>query len=211
MKLYFSDTLNPRKVCALALHLQSPVEFIRVELGTGEHLTPAFRAMNPNAKVPVLVDGDLVLWESNAIMCHLAEKAGSDLWPRDARRIDVMRWLMWDATEFAPLASVFYFEHIIKPRFGLGEPDATETEKATPGFQRFAKVLEAHLKGKRYLVGDALSIADFAVAITLPYAEQTGLPINNFPEIRRWHEGLNALQAWREPFPAASRAPLQAA
>lgn len=109
MKLYYSDTLNPRKVCALALHLQSPVEFIRVELGTGEHLSPAFRAMNPNAKVPVLVDDDLVLWESNAIMCHLAEKAGSDLWPQDARRIDVMRWLMWDATEFAPLASVFLF------------------------------------------------------------------------------------------------------
>jgi glutathione S-transferase len=213
MKLYFSDTLNPRKVCALARHLESPVEFIRVELGKGEHLTPAFRAMNPNAKVPVLVDGDLVLWESNAIMCHLAEKAGSDLWPRDARRIDVMRWLMWDATEFAPLASVFYFEHIIKPRFGIGEPDAAETGKATPGFQRYAKVLDAHLKGRRYLVGDALSIADFAVAITLPYAEQVGLPLDGFPEIRRWHDGLNALPAWREPFPAATgqSTPLQAA
>jgi glutathione S-transferase len=213
MKLYYSDTLNPRKVCALARHLQSPVEFIWVELGKGEHRTPQFRAMNPNAKVPVLVDGDLVLWESNAIMCHLAEKAGSDLWPQDARRMEVMRWLMWDATEFAPLASVFYFEHIIKPRFGLGEPDAAETTKATPGFERYAKVLEAHLKGRRYLVGDALSVADFAVAITLPYAEQVGLPLDNFPEIRRWHDGLNALQAWREPFPETTErsALLQAA
>lgn len=206
MKLYYSDTLNPRKVCALARYLASPVEFMRVELGKGEHLTPAFRAMNPNAKVPVLVDGDLVLWESNAIMCHLAEKAGSDLWPRDARRIDVMRWLMWDATEFAPLASVFYFEHIIKPRFGIGEPDAAETDKARPGFQRYAKVLDAHLKGRRYLVGDALSIADFAVAITLPYADKTGLPVQAFPEIRRWHAQLNELPAWREPFPALQAA-----
>ncbi|MBW8722916.1 MAG: glutathione S-transferase family protein [Polaromonas sp.] len=206
MKLYYSDTLNPRKVCALARHLQSPVEFIWVELGMGEHRTPEFRAMNPNAKVPVLVDADLVLWESNAIMCHLAEKAGSDLWPKDARRIEVMRWLMWDATEFAPLASVFYFEHIIKPRFGIGKPDAAETEKATPGFERYAKVLDAHLKGRRYLVGDALSVADFAVGITLPYAGKTGMPLENFPEIRRWHARLDALPAWREPFP-----PLQAA
>lgn len=201
MKLYYSDTLNPRKVCALARHLQSPVEFIWVELGKGEHRTPEFRAMNPNAKVPVLVDGDLVLWESNAIMCHLAEKAGSDLWPQDTRRMEVIRWLMWDATEFAPQASVFYFEHIIKPRFGIGEPDAAETAKATPGFERYAKVLEAHLKGRRYLVGDALSVADFAVAITLPYAQEARLPLDNFPEIRRWHDSLNALQAWREPFP----------
>lgn len=213
MKLYYSDTLNPRKVCALARHLQSPVEFIWVELGKGEHRTPEFRAMNPNAKVPVLVDEDLVLWESNAIMCHLAEKAGSDLWPQDARRTEVMRWLMWDATEFAPQASVFYFEHIIKPRFGIGAPDAAETAKATPGFERYAKVLEAHLKGRRHLVGDALSVADFAVAITLPYAQEARLPLDNFPEIRRWHDGLNALQAWREPFPAPAdrHATLQAA
>ncbi|WP_431099279.1 glutathione S-transferase family protein [Polaromonas aquatica] len=201
MKLYYSDTLNPRKVCALARYLQSPVEFIWVELGKGEHRTPQFRAMNPNAKVPVLVDGDLALWESNAIMCHLAEKAGSDLWPQDARRIDVMRWLMWDATEFSPLASVFYFEHIIKPRFGLGEPDAAEIEKATPSFERYAKVLDAHLLGRRYLVGDALSVADFAVAIALPYAGQARLPLDNFPEIRRWHDRLSALPAWRDPFP----------
>jgi glutathione S-transferase len=206
MKLYYSDTLNPRKVCAVAQYLESPVEFTWVELGQGEHRTPAFRAMNPNAKVPVLVDGDLVLWESNAIMCHLAEKAGSDLWPQDKRRIEVMRWLMWDATEFSPLASVFYFEHIIKPRFAIGEPNPEETAKATPGFQRFAKVLDTHLKGKRYLVDDALSIADFAVAITLPYAEKTGMPLDNFPEIRRWHDSLNKLTAWREPFPALQAA-----
>ena len=68
MKLYYSDTLNPRKACAVARHLKLPVEFIHVTLEKGEHRTPEFRAMNPNAKVPVLVDGELVLWESNAIM-----------------------------------------------------------------------------------------------------------------------------------------------
>jgi glutathione S-transferase len=55
-------------------------------------------------------------------------------------------------------------------------------------------------------VDDALSIADFAVAITLPYAEKTGLPLDNFPEIRRWHDSLNKLAAWREPFPALQAA-----
>ena len=201
MKLYYSDTLNPRKACAVARHLTLPVEFIRVALEKGEHRTPQFRAMNPNAKVPVLVDGATTLWESNAIMCYFAEKAGSDLWPRDARQTEVMRWLMWDATEFAPAAGTFYFEHIIKPRFQQREADPAEIARVTPDFERYAGVLDAHLKGRRYLVGDALTVADFAVAITLPYAEKAHLPLENFPEIRRWHDRLDQLPAWREPFP----------
>lgn len=201
MKLYYFDVLNPRKVCALARHLNLQLDYVHVDLGKGEHKTPAFLAMNPNAKVPVLVDGATNLWESNAILCYLARKAGSDLWPTDARQFEVLRWLMWDATEFAPQAGTLYFEHVIKSRFGIGAPDATEVQKATEGFRRLAAVLEAHLHGRTYLAGDALSVADFAVAITLPYAQQAQLPLQDFPEIRRWHAQLDALPAWREPFP----------
>lgn len=201
MKLYYFDVLNPRKVCALARYLNLPVEFVHVDLGKGAHKTPAFLAMNPNAKVPVLVDGATTLWESNAILCYLARKAGSDLWPADERQFEVLRWLMWDATEFAPQAGTLYFEHVIKSRFGIGGPDPAEVQQATQGFLRFAAVLEAHLRGRSFLVGEALSVADFAVAITLPYAQQAQLPLQDFPEIRRWHAQMNALPAWREPFP----------
>ena len=74
MKLYFDTLLNPRKASAVAKYLNSPVEFVAVDVGNGEHRTPQFKALNPNAKVPLLVDGDTVLWESNAIMCHLVKK-----------------------------------------------------------------------------------------------------------------------------------------
>ena len=199
MKLYFAETVHPRKACAVAQYLGSPVTFVPVNLGKGEHRTPEFLAMNPNGKVPVLVDGDLRLWESNAIMCHLARKAGSDIWPQDERQTEVMRWLMWDATEFMPHAGALYFEHIIKPHLGMGGPDQAVLDKALKGFVRAAAVLEAHLKGRHYLVADALSVADFAVAVTLPY--DTGyLPLQDFPEIRRWHDNLSALPAWRAPF-----------
>ena len=204
MKLYFDTLLNPRKVCALARHLALPLAFVHVDVGQGQHRTPAFMAMNPNAKLPVLVDGDMVLWESNAILCYLADKAGSDLWPKDARHYEVLRWLMWDATEFAPQAGTLYFEHIIKARFGVGAPDPAEVARATAGFKRLAAVLEAHLRGRRYLVGDTLSVADFAVGITLPYADDAHLPLEDFPEIRRWHAQLGALPAWREPFPESA-------
>ena len=81
MKLYYFDVLNPRKACAVARYLNAPIEYVYLDPAKGEHKTPQYLAINPNGKVPALTDGDLKLWESNAIMCHLAQKAGSDLWP----------------------------------------------------------------------------------------------------------------------------------
>lgn len=201
MQLYYSTTLNPRKACAVAKYLKSPVEFIEINLGKGEHRTPQFRALNPNLKVPVLVHDSKTLWESNAIMCYLAQQAGSDLWPQDERQIDIIRWLSWDASEFQPQAGGLYFEYIIKPHFNIGGPDPAEVEKATKGFRRYAKVLESHLEGREYLVGSSLTVADFAVAITLPYAQEAHMPLDEFVAVRRWHERLNQLEAWRNPFP----------
>lgn len=207
MKLYYYETLNPRKACAVAKHLRLPLEYIRIDLGKGEHRTPEFRAINPNGKVPALRDGDTNLWESNAIMCYLAKKAGSDLWPGDdERRIDVIRWLSWDALHFTRHGGNLYFEHIIKRKFALSEPDPAAVAEATKYFQQYAAVLDNHLRGRKYLVGDRLSVADFAVAATLPYAEDAKLPIADHPEIRRWHERLNELEAWREPYPAMAEA-----
>lgn len=206
MKLYYFETLNPRKACAVAKYLNSPVEFVRVDLGKGESRKPEFLAINPNGKVPALTDGDTRLWEADAIMGHLARAAGSDLLPGDARQIDVMRWLSWSSQHFTRHAGNLYFQHIIKPKFALGAPDAKEVEEATGYFKQFAQVLNDHLRGRKYLVGDALTVADFAVGITLPYAAEAKIPIGGFSEIERWHARLNELPAWREPFPAPKTA-----
>ncbi len=201
MKLFYCETLNPRKVCAVARYLKSPVEFVRIDLAKRENKTPEFLAMNPNGKVPVLQDGDKTLWESNAIMCYLSDAAKADLWPHDERQIDVMRWLSWNDVHFTRHASVLYFEYVIKPLFGLPAADAKELEDATKHFRNFAGVLNTHLSDRKFLVGDGLTVADFAVAVTLPYADVAHLPLSDFPAVRRWHERLNELTAWREPFP----------
>lgn len=201
MKLYWSDVLCPRKVCAVAKYLQSPVDYAYVELARGEHKTPDYLALNPNGKVPTLVDGTRVLWESDAIMCHLAARSDSDLWPQDDRQIDVVRWLSWAGQEFNPVASQLYFEYVIKPRFNIGEPDADAAARAQDGFRRQAAILESHLRDRRWLVGKTLTVADFAVAITLPYADVAHIPLKEFPAVRRWHQTLCEIDAWREPFP----------
>jgi glutathione S-transferase len=206
MKLYYAETLNPRKACAVAKYLNAPVEFVRVDLATGEQRQQPFLAINPNGKVPALEDGENRIWESNAIMGYLAHAAGSDIWPRDARQIDVLRWLSWDTQHFTRHAGTLYFEYIIKPALALGPPDEAVTREATGYVLQYGHILNEHLRGRAWLLGDVLTIADFAVAVTLPYAERAHIPIKEFPEVQRWHGRLNELAAWREPFPNAAAA-----
>ncbi len=201
MKLYYFETLNPRKACAVARHLNAPVEFVRIDLAKGEHKQPGYLAINPNGKVPSLTDGDTTMWEADAIMAYLARQAGSDLWPTDDRQLDVVRWLSWNSQHFTRHAGMFYFQYIIKPMFFGAEADAAALEEADGFFKQFAQVLNDHLSGRRYLLGDALTIADFSVAVTLPYTSQAKLPLDRFPEVQRWHARLEQLPAWREPFP----------
>jgi glutathione S-transferase len=204
MKLYYFESLNPQKACAVARYLRSPVDYVRIDLAKGENRAPEYLAINPNAKVPALTDGATKLWEANAIMAHLARAAGSDLLPRDdGQQIELMRWLSWDAQHFTRHAGTLYSQHLVKPGFFGGGPDPSAVEEATGFFRRFAAVLNEHLLGRKYILGDTLTIADFATAVTLPYAEKAKIPVGEFPEIERWHGRLNELPAWREPFPKA--------
>lgn len=202
MKLFYAETLNPRKTCAVAKYLNSPVEFVRVEMLKGEHKQPSYLVMNPNGRVPTLaVSDDLSIWEADAIMAYLARFAGSSLMPEGDKGIEVMRWLSWGAQHFTRHTGQNYFEYVIKPWGRFGETNPAVAEEATKQLRPNAAVLNDHLAHRRYLLGDQLTIADFSVAITLPYAKKAQIPLGEYPNIARWHDRLNELPAWREPFP----------
>jgi len=201
MKLYYADVLMPRKACALAGYLKAPVEFVYLDLAKGEHKTPGYLKLNPNGKVPTLADGERSIWEADAILCTLAQITKSDLWPADSRQAEILRWLSWNAYQFNPGGSALYFEYVIKPRFNIGPPDDAEVAKAQATFRTYGAILNAHLKGRKWLLDDQLTIADFSAAVTLPYADKAHIPLNEFPEMQRWHNQLNELDAWRNPFP----------
>lgn len=203
MKLYYAEALSPRKACAVARYLRSPIDYVRVDLAQGEQRSEWFLELNPNGKVPVLVEGGHVLWEANAIMCRLAQAAGSDIWPMDARQADVVRWLSWDAAHFTRFAGELYFEHLIRPHIGLGPADPANVASATAQFRAAAGVLDAHLSRTSWLVGEAPTIADFALGVTLPYAVPAHIPVDDFPAIRRWQARLSGLEGWDSPFPPA--------
>jgi len=201
MKLYgFPPSPNTWQVRALAAHLGVPLEFEFVDLPKGASHTPAFLALNPTGRTPVLVDGDFKLWETLAIMQYIAGKKPNPLWPNDARvRADITRWQSWNLIHWNRDACVpLLFERFVKKMLNLGEPDRAAIAKGAEAFGKEAGMLDAHLAKQKYLVGDTMTVADFAVAPPLFYAKQADLPLQPYSHIRGWFERISALPCWGE-------------
>ena len=200
MRLHvFPPSPRATKVVALANHLGVDCELCMVDLFKGEQMKTAFTALNPNKRMPVLEDDGFVLWESNAILHYLAsKKPESGLWPADARgQADVIRWLSWEGAHWTPACTPMAYERVVKKLAGLGDPDLEEVAKGEKLFHQFAEVLNAHLKGRKWLLGNDLTIADFSVGAPLVMAEAGRYPLASYPEITRWYGALAALPAWK--------------
>lgn len=185
MKLYdFPFSPNCRKVRAVAYELGVQLEHVPVNLFKGESRAPGFLARNPNGRVPVLEDGDLVLWESTAIMRYLA--ADSALLPSSRRAAaDVDRWIAWQLAHLGPAMSKVAYERVVKPLAQRGTPDAALIAAGSAEFVTLTGVLDAALAGRDHVAGE-LSIADFALAAHYSLAESCGLAVAPFARVAAW-------------------------
>jgi glutathione S-transferase len=210
MKLYgFPPSPNTWKVRALAAYLGVPLEFEFIDLTKGAQHAQGYLALNPTGRTPTLVDGDFRLWESNAILQYIAGKTNNAVWPNDAKiRADIAHWQFWQLAHWgAEACQPLTFQRLVKKLMNLGPPDAAAIAKGTEAFNKEAKMLDAHLAKHKYLVGDALTVADFAVAAPLLYAQQAEMPLGPYANVRGWLERVTALPCWRETapqFPAAA-------
>lgn len=208
MKLYtFSLSPNCQKVDALAREVGLPLELVALNLFKGEAKTKAMLAKNPNGKLPILEDGDFVLWESSAMLPYVAAKAGrEDLSPTAPRqRAEVDRWMAWSSIHFAPAVRKVAFERVVKKLAGLGAPDEAAVKEGTVAFAEVARVLEASLPENGYVCG-VLTIADFQLA---PYAALTascGLDVTPYPKVRAWLDRMLARDSLRHTLAAAREA-----
>ncbi len=210
MKIYvFPPSGRVVGLVALKNHLALDCDLVPIDLGRGDQRTPEYTALNRNRKMPTLEDDGMVLWESNAILFYLASRRPeSGVWPSDVRgQSDVLRWLFWESAHWdAESVGMVTYEKNSKRVLGLGAPDPAFIARGEENFDRFAAVLDASLKGKTWLVGDRLTIADFSIGGFLPSAQRCGLPVARFPEICRWYEGLAAMTAWRDALAARDAA-----
>jgi glutathione S-transferase len=205
MKLYqFPFSPNCQKVVAIAHEVGMPLELATVDLFKGEARTPAMLAKNPNGKLPILEDGDFVLWESSAMLSYIAAQAKrADLAPTTPReRAEVERWTSWQGAHFGPAIRKVAFERIVKKLGGLGAPDEAVVKAGSEEFATTAGVLEQSLGSKEYVCG-RLTIADFALA---PYAALTsscGLDFEPYPKAKAWLARMTARDSMKKTLAAA--------
>lgn len=195
-------TVNCRKVLAGLKLAGAPYELKHVDYFKGEQKSDAYVAINPNASIPALTEGDdFVLWESNAILQYAADKTGNDaVYPKDLKtRADINRWLLWEAASWFPSCYVFLVENCVKPLLG-GSADAAVLEKERANFDKLAKILDDRLSSNEWIAGTAgPTIADIAVASPMHLYGWQQLPLESYPNIQKWMtERVEKLPCWRE-------------
>src|SRR5258706_5308011 len=203
MKIYWIKAQAPRLALALVKLLGVEAELIEVDLKAGGFKTPDYVALNPNKKAPTLVDGDVVLWESAAIMAYLSIKSASNMWPVNnaAEQVEVLRWLSWNNCHWASAVGPFYFEHIVKKTFNAGPPDRQSLNSSIPDLMKYWKLLNDHIANCTFVTCDRLTIADFQLASMATDWREAEMPLEAFSHILRWIDRLMQIPAWAAPWP----------
>ena len=197
LKFYYHPSPNPAKVALFLEESGLEYELIPVDTRKGEQHAAAFTAINPNAKTPALVDGDAVVFDSNAILLYLAEKTGTFL-PENtpSQRAQMLSWLMFVATGIGPYTGqAVHFKHYApeKIAYAINRYDFEA--------RRHWGLIDAHLAGRRYMLGDTYTIVDMAVwgwARAVPFVLGADA-WSTLPNLKRLFDEINAR-------PAAQRA-----
>lgn len=188
MQLYeFAPTRSIRVRWTLQ-ELGVKFDAVPVNLAAGEHRRPEFLKINPAGKIPVLVDGDLALTESVAIVLYLAEKyPDKGLIPADLQgRAELNRWLLFAATELEqPLWRIARHTALYPENQRL----PGDVSLARQEFTAMAAVLEEHMRGRQFIVGERVTVADFVTAYTLDWANEYRL-LDDFPNLRAYMERM---------------------
>ena len=159
LKFYFNGSPNPTKIALVLEEAGLPYEAIPVDTRKGQQFAPAFTAINPNQKVPVIVDGDTTVFDSNAILLYLAEKTGKFL-PEatPAQRGKLLSWLMFVGTGVGPYSGqAVHFKHFAKT------PQPYAHDRYQFEAHRHFGIIEAQLKASPYMLGKMYTIVDMSL------------------------------------------------
>jgi len=193
--LYYWPTSNGRKITIMLHEVELPYTIIPVNFKIGEQYAPDYLRVNPNSKIPAIVDRDpigggapITVFESVAVLMYLAEKSGR-LMPRDAHgRYEVIKWAVFQAASIGPMfGQMAYFHDYAEPKM----PAALD--RYTNEVRRLYKVLDRRLSEADYLAGD-YSIADIAVWPWIQPARQEQR-FADYPNLQRWYDAVAARPA----------------
>lgn len=193
LKFYFNGSPNPAKVALFLEESGLPYQIIPVDARKGEQFSEEFLALNPNAKVPVIVDGDVRVFDSSAILLYLAEKTGRFLPPDTPQaRGDLLSWLMFVASGVGPYSGqAVHFKHFAPQGLDYAV-DRYQYEA-----RRHYGILDARLMSRAYLLGETYTIVDMAAwgwARMIPFILGDAA-WTTWPHLRRWFDLISARPA----------------
>lgn len=198
MKLYcFGESGNSYKA-ALPLELSGlDWEPVKVDFFTGEARSAEYRALNPMGEAPFLLDGDVRLSQSGVIQDYVSEKSGKFAGDGPQQRREVWRWVLWDNHKLSSMAGMTRFLMNFLPEDKRpAEVIAFNLGRLKAAYQ----VLDAHLQGREWIVGDAPSNADFSCCGYLFYDEPFGFDRADWPNIDAWLTRISDLPGWKHPY-----------
>jgi len=187
IQLYAWHTPNGRKVSVMLEEVGLPYEIVKVNLGKREQFSPEFTAISPNQKIPAIIDGELALAESGAILIYLAEKTGRFL--PVGTRYRTLQWLMFQMAHIGPmLGQAHHFRLQAKEKL----PYAIERYEREA--DRLHRVLEKQLSASEFLAGE-YSIADIATYPWIMRYFNFGVRLDDYPAVKRWTDTIGARPA----------------
>jgi glutathione S-transferase len=182
-----ANSVNVQKVLWCLAELDLPYERIDAGMAFGRNHDPDYLAINPNARVPTLVDGDYVLWESNSVMRYLAMAygKGSTIYPEaPRRRAGVDRWLDWTLSTIQPVDRPVFWALVRTP---LAQRDMVAIQKDVDAEAVVWKIADAQLVTRRFIEGDDFTLADIAIgAYARRWLGVEGVSKPRFPNLDRW-------------------------
>ena len=193
LKFFFNASPNPSKIAYFLEEAGLAYEGMPVDTRQGHQFKPEFLAINPNGKVPAIVDGDVVIWDSNAILMYLAEKTGKFGGPTTPQgKAEMLSWMMFIATGVGPYSGqAVHFKHFAPEKVPYAH-DRYQYES-----MRHFEILDKRLAGRTYLVGDSLSIADMSLwgwSRMLPFILGDDV-WSKLPNVKRHHDMMMARPA----------------
>jgi GST-like protein len=192
LQFYFHPTPNPFKVALLLEELETPFELSPVDTFKGEQHAPAYRKINPNGKVPAIVDDGVTVFDSHAILLHLGAKHGKFVPSAASERAAMLSWLQFVATGLSPFSgqAVHFLHH-------APEPLPYARNRYLKEVERHYRVLDERLETSKYLAGDTYSIADIALWGWANFAGyifgEKGL--TDYPHVKRLVDEISARPA----------------
>lgn len=187
LRFYYSPMSSSTRVHWALEELGVPYEKVKLDLTAGDQRKPEYLALNPNGKVPLLVDDGTPIFESVAILIHLAEKFGVEkgLYPASGSdRATALKWLAWGSVTMIDAATRLLRN--TSDRFPAEEKTAAGAESAKKDLAACFEILEKELEGKEYLVGSSFTFADLAIAAYGAFLARLGFDFNPYKNVNAW-------------------------